>query len=68
MKINEALKKYSLVPKRYEKKGNVSFIDTNKGRFVFKEKKPNKDILDYLKTRAFNYLPTMINNKMKTIK
>ncbi|MBR2832963.1 MAG: hypothetical protein IKE75_00740 [Bacilli bacterium] len=62
MKINEALKKYSLVPKRYEKKGNVSFIDTNKGRFVFKEKKPNKDILDYLKTRAFNYLPTMINN------
>ena len=41
MKINEALKKYALVPKRYEKKGTVSIIDTDSGRFVFKEKKTN---------------------------
>lgn len=62
MKINEALKKYAIIPRRYEKKGNVRVIDTDKGRYVYKEKKPNIDILDYLKTRSFNYLPSIVSD------
>ena len=61
MKINEALKKYSLVARRYEKSGGVSIIDTDRGRYVYKNKKPRNDILDYLKTRAFNYLPKVVS-------
>jgi len=62
MKINKALKKYSLVPKRYEKKENVRIIDTDKGKYVYKEGKIKNSILDYLKTRSFNYMPKTINN------
>ena len=62
MKINEVLKKYALVPKRYEKKGTVSIVDTDSGRFVFKEKKPNNEILNYLKTRSFNYMPKILSD------
>ena len=39
MKINEILKNYSLVPKRYEKKGKINIIDTNKGRYIYKNTK-----------------------------
>ena len=62
MKINDALKKYSLVPKRYEKKGKVSIVDTKLGKYVYKESKINYDILNYLKTRKFDYMPKIINN------
>ena len=61
MKINEALRKYALVPKRYEKKENGWIVDTFDGRYFYKEKKPNTDILDYLKTRSFDYLPKLIS-------
>ena len=62
MKINQALKKYSLVPNRYEKLGNVKIVDTNSGRYVYKEKKLNLDIFDYLRTRSFDYMPSIIND------
>ena len=62
MKVNEALKKYSLIPKRYEQNQSVRIIDTNLGKYVYKETKANNDILDYLKTRAFNYIPKIIND------
>lgn len=62
MKINEALRKYSLVPTRYKKNGNVNIVDTNSGRYVYKENKLNPKILDYLKTRNFDYMPRIINN------
>lgn len=61
MKINEALKKHALVPKRYEKNGRVQIIDTDRGKYVYKESKIKNDILDYLKTRAFDYMPNIIN-------
>ncbi len=60
MKINEDLKKYSLIPKRYTKKNKSFIIDTNKGKFVYKNSKPKKEILDYLKTRNFDYIPKYI--------
>ncbi|MBQ9011525.1 MAG: hypothetical protein IJ093_02630 [Bacilli bacterium] len=62
MKINEAFKKYSLVPVRYENVGKVRIIDTDKGKFVFKEGMLNKNILDYLNSRNFDYLPKWINS------
>lgn len=64
MKINEALKKYSLVPNRYEKIGNVNIVDTNSGRYVYKDKKLNIDIFDYLRTRSFDYMPGIVNDPL----
>ncbi len=62
MKINEALKKHSLVPNRYEQLGNVNIVDTNAGRFVYKSRPFNLDVLDYLRTRNFDYLPSIVND------
>ena len=62
MKINDVLKKYSLVANRYEKCGKCYIASTNKGKYVYKENKPNYMILDYLKTRNFDYLPSFIND------
>ncbi len=62
MKINEILKRYSLVPTRYEKNGKANIIDTNNGRYVYKESKIDKEILSYLKSRNFDYMPKFINN------
>ncbi len=62
MKINEALKHYSLVPTRYEKKGKANIIDTNNGKYVFKDGKVDLEILNYLKSRNFDYMPKFIND------
>lgn len=62
MKINEILKRYSLVPTRYEKNGKVNIIDTNNGRYVYKESSLDTEILNYLKSRNFDYMPKFINN------
>ena len=62
MKINEAFKKYSFVPKRYEKRGKVNIVDTNLGRFVYKDFGVDNYILNYLKTRKFDYMPRIIND------
>ena len=56
-KIDEILKKNSLVATRYEKNNNVYFVDTRNGKFVLKENYHNIDIYNYLKTRSFNYYP-----------
>lgn len=62
MKINEALKRYSLVPTRYEKNGKANIINTNNGRYVYKESIPDLNIMSYLKSRNFDYMPQFINN------
>ncbi len=62
MKINEALKRYSLIPTRYEKNGKVNIIDTSNGRYVFKKNKIDLEILNYLKSRNFDYMPKFIND------
>ena len=38
-KYNDILNKYELKPKRYQIIGKVTIIDTDKGKFVLKEKK-----------------------------
>ena len=61
-KINEILKKNSLVANRYIKNSNVYFVDTNSGRFVVKENKCDSKIYNYLKSRSFDYYPKVLNS------
>lgn len=62
MKINEVLKKYDLVAQKYEKKDSVLIVNTNNGKYVYKEKEPNNKIYNYLKSRNFDYLPVFVSN------
>ena len=61
-KINKFLKENNLESLRFEKRGKVTIIDTNKGKYVYKEKTINNNILAYLKSRHFDYLPDIIKN------
>lgn len=61
--LNNILKKYELRPYRYQKNGNAIYVDTNLGKYVVKSNKCNHDLLDYLKTRSFNYFPHNLNNR-----
>jgi len=62
-KINEALRKYSLVANRYEKKGKATIINTNEGRYIYKDSQIDDDILNYLKSRNFDYFPDIIGKE-----
>ncbi len=62
--INEILKKYEIRPRKYIREKNITFIETEKGKYVVKEKQENnKYILDYLKSRNFDYLPQTLNSE-----
>ena len=61
--INELIRKYHLKPKKYTKKNNTICIETETEKYVIKENKKDNKILDYLKTRNFDYIPKIINNK-----
>ena len=59
--INEVLKKYEIKPYRYTTNGKATIVDTEMGRFVIKERSNNKEIFSYLKSRSFDYIPSVIN-------
>ncbi len=62
-KIKKILEKYELKPSRYEKRGKVSIVDTDKGKYVIKEaKQKNLDIYRYLNSRSFDYYPRTITD------
>ena len=62
--LNEILKKYDLKPRNYKKYNTNLEIQTKDKIYHIKEKPKNKKIIyDYLKTRNFNYTPTIINNE-----
>ena len=63
MKINEVLRKHSLAAKKYVKNNSVFIVDTNNGKYVYKGVRPNSEILNYLKTRNFDYLPKLISGE-----
>ncbi|MCM1371119.1 MAG: hypothetical protein NC181_04465 [Clostridium sp.] len=63
LKIDEILKKNSLVANRYTKNNKVYLIDTKDRKVVVKENKYETDIYNYLKTRNFNYYPKILNNE-----
>lgn len=58
-KLRETLKKKNLSFNKITLKSNVRIVDTDKGKFVFKEKKNNNidNVYKYLKSRAFDYFP-----------
>lgn len=62
MKVNDFLKECNLIPRRYETKGRVSIVDTNLGRYVFKNSAIKRDILDYLRSRNFDYMPNLLSD------
>lgn len=61
MEINDALRKFTLVPKEYINKGHSTIINTTKGKFVFKNGNINPQIQEYLKSRNFDYMPRCLN-------
>lgn len=62
IRINDLLKKYKIVPKRYEKDGNVVLIDSSEGKFAVKNANLDNNIFSYLKSRNFNYYPDIIGS------
>ena len=61
--INEILKKYKIHPKKYTKIKNVLYIETSTKKYIIKENKIDKKIIDYLKSRNFNYIPEKITEE-----
>lgn len=63
MKINQILKSQGLKVRGYEKRGKVTIAHTDKGKYIYKKGKLNPQILNYLKSRRFDYLPFFLNNQ-----
>lgn len=60
-KINDLLRNNNLKPRKYTKKNNVMVIETNDDIVVVKRRTTdNSGILDYLKSRSFDYFPPII--------
>jgi len=54
----EILKRYSIVPRAFERKKNAVFVKTKDEEMVLKKRNKEQDkIFDYLRTRNFNYFP-----------
>ena len=62
MKINEILKSKGLIARGYRKQGKITVIETSDGKYIYKEGQLNPQILNYLKSRSFDYLPFFLNN------
>ncbi len=60
--INELANKYNIKPVKYEIKGKTTLITTSDNKFAVKEKnrESNKEIINYLASRNFNYYPEKI--------
>lgn len=61
LRVNDELRKYDLKPSKYTNYKNVTIVDTDKGKFVFKKKASN-DIYKYLDSRNFNYYPKILSD------
>ena len=61
LKVNDELRKYGLIPSKYTNKNNVTIVDTDKGKVVFKNEN-NLDIFKYLDSRGFDYYPKILSN------
>ena len=63
MKINELLKEKNIHPLKYEKKGKVTVISSASERYVYKDSTIDTKILNYLKSRNFDYMPKILEKK-----
>ncbi|MFV0250332.1 MAG: hypothetical protein ACK5HP_04815 [Bacilli bacterium] len=63
--VSEILKKYNLKTTNYKKIGKTYLIETNNGKYIIKEKlrNTNSDIIRYLESRNFNYVPKPITDE-----
>lgn len=63
--FNQVIKKYELKPNCYRKNGNVTIVDSKRGKFVIKAKREDMDdnIYRYLESRNFNYYPNFISDE-----
>src|SRR5690554_6795296 len=64
-KIKQIINQYARNPYRYTIKNNVTIVDTDDGRFVFKPNKHQIDISNlykYLESRNFTYFPKLIDS------
>lgn len=53
--INSIVDKYNIRINRYEEKNKIKIIDTDKGKYILKEKKKDNDLYKYLSNKQFNY-------------
>lgn len=60
--INDFLRKNEYKPRSYKKLGKNYLVETNRGLIVIKPKVENAKIIDYLRTRNFNYYPTVLDD------
>ena len=59
--IRHILEKYQLHPTRYQMKGKVTFVDTDRGSYAMKEMEHDQEeIWNYLRSRNFLYYPEII--------
>lgn len=59
--VRYILEKYQLHPTRYQMKGKVTFVDTNRGSYAMKEMEHDQEeIWNYLRSRNFLYYPEII--------
>lgn len=59
--IRHILDKYELHPTRYQVKGKVTFVDTDRGSYAMKEMEHDQEeIWNYLRSRNFLYYPEII--------
>lgn len=59
--VRYILEKYQLHPTRYQMKGKVTFVDTDRGSYAMKEMEHDQEeIWNYLRSRNFLYYPEII--------
>ena len=63
MKINEILKTKGLTATRYEKINSALIISTKEGKLVYKKNPLNYKIINYLKSRNFDYMPKLLSEE-----
>ena len=64
--INSLIKKNDLKPRSYKKIGKTMIVDSDKGKFVIKEKgEDHHQIFNYLKSRNFDYYPKILDEDDK---
>ena len=59
--VRYILEKYQLHPTRYQMKGKVTFVDTDRGSYAMKEMEHDQEeIWNYLRSRNFLYYPEIM--------
>lgn len=59
--IYDFLKQHDFRPYRYTNIKDNTIIDDKMGRFIVKKNKLDNEIMSYLKSRSFDYIPNIVN-------